>query len=90
MRGYLAYLLRLWHIKGAGKLGWRASLEDSHSGERLGFPNVEALIDYLTQVIMNRGYTTDHENVIQLLSAANLKVAGNWCPEPEPKSDLDV
>ena len=50
MRGYLAYLLRLWHIKGAGKLGWRASLEDSHSGERLGFPNVEALIDYLREL----------------------------------------
>jgi hypothetical protein len=51
MRGYQAYLLRLWHIKGVGKLGWRASLEDSHSGERLGFPNVEALIDYLRELV---------------------------------------
>ena len=53
MRDYLAYLLRLWHIKGAGELGWRASLEDPHSGEMLGFPNVEALIDYLRELVGN-------------------------------------
>jgi hypothetical protein len=45
---------------------------------------------YLTQVDMNRGYTTDHENVIQLRYAARPKVASNWCHEPEPKSDPDV
>ena len=46
--------------------------------------------DYLTQVNMHRRYTTDHENVLQLLVAANTKVASNWCLEPEHKSDLDV
>jgi len=51
MRGYLAYLLRLWHIKDAGKLGWRASLEDPHTGKYLGFSNVEALIDYIRELV---------------------------------------
>ena len=53
MRDYLAYLLRIWHIKGEGELGWRASLEDPHSGEMLGFPNIEALIDYLHELVRN-------------------------------------
>jgi hypothetical protein len=52
-RRYLAYLLRLWQIKDAGKLVWRASLEDPHTGERQGFANLEALIDFLWGQIRN-------------------------------------
>jgi hypothetical protein len=48
---YRAYMLRLWHVKGMGRSGWRASLEDPHSGEKLGFPNIEALIDYLLELV---------------------------------------
>lgn len=51
---YLAYLLRLWQVKEAGKLAWRASLEDPHTGERQGFPNLEALMAYLWEQVRNR------------------------------------
>jgi len=51
---YLAYLLRLWQVKDAGKLAWRASLEDSHTGERQGFPSLEALVAFLWEQVRNR------------------------------------
>lgn len=50
---YLAYLLRLWQVKDAGKLIWRASLEDSHTGERQGFPSLEALVTFLLEQVRN-------------------------------------
>ena len=52
-RRYLAYLLRLWQVTDAGKLVWRASLEDPHTGERLGFASLEALIAFLGEQIGN-------------------------------------
>lgn len=48
---YFAYLLRIWQIRDAGQLIWRASLEDPHTGKREGFPNLEALIDFLMKMI---------------------------------------
>ncbi|UCH60847.1 MAG: hypothetical protein JSV61_05025 [Anaerolineales bacterium] len=51
---YLAYLLRLWQVKDAGKLIWRASLEDSHTGDRQGFPSLEALVTFLLEQVRNR------------------------------------
>ena len=47
MGRYLAYLLRIWQIKDAGQVVWHASLEDPHTGERQGFPNLNALIAFL-------------------------------------------
>lgn len=44
-RTYHAYLLRLW-CEGEGG-DWRAMLEDPHTGERRGFPDIGALIAYL-------------------------------------------
>jgi hypothetical protein len=50
-RDYVAYLLRLWREKG-GELGWwRASLQDPHSGERVGFASLEELFVYLRREI---------------------------------------
>jgi hypothetical protein len=49
-RGYAAYLLRLWREKGTGPTRWRASLQDPHSGERVGFANLEELLGYLRRV----------------------------------------
>ena len=46
-RDYFAYLLRLWREKGGEAGRWRASLQDPHSGERLGFANLEALCSHL-------------------------------------------
>jgi hypothetical protein len=52
-RDYAAYLLRLWRERGGGTTRWRASLQDPHSGERVGFANLEELFGYL------RGQTGD-------------------------------
>jgi hypothetical protein len=53
-RLYLAYLLRIWQVKVAGQLVWRASLEDPHTGERRGFPNLDALIAFLLEQVHHR------------------------------------
>ena len=44
---YKSYLLRLWQSGSASLPVWRASLEDPHTGERLGFPDLEQLFAYL-------------------------------------------
>ena len=47
-RRYLAYLLRVWHVSGHdGSPGWRASLEDVHTGARQGFGSLEQLLAFL-------------------------------------------
>jgi hypothetical protein len=44
---YRSYLLRLWHTPGARGGAWRASLEDPHTGIRIGFSSVERLHTFL-------------------------------------------
>ena len=44
---YHSYLLRLWRVQGEAGAGWRASLEEVHSGELLGFADLAALRSYL-------------------------------------------
>jgi len=46
-RGYISYLIRLWQVKNAGKLVWRASLESPSTGERRGFANLDDLFGFL-------------------------------------------
>jgi hypothetical protein len=46
-RKYLAFLLRLWQVEQGGRAVWRASLEDTRSGERRGFANLDALVEFL-------------------------------------------
>ena len=46
-RGYVSYLIRLWQIKNAGKLVWRASLESPSTGERVGFASLDELFGFL-------------------------------------------
>ncbi len=46
--GYLSYLVRLWRVDEA-EAGWRASLHDPRTGERLGFASVDDLVAYLRQ-----------------------------------------
>jgi hypothetical protein len=45
---YRAYMLRLWRVQGEQGPNWRATLEDAQTGERRGFPDLEALCRYLT------------------------------------------
>lgn len=44
---YSAYLLRLWQTASSGELVCRASIEDAHSTERVGFGSLDELFDYL-------------------------------------------
>lgn len=48
--GYYACLLRLWRVQGPGPGDWHAALEDAHTGERTGFPNLDTLFAYLRQL----------------------------------------
>ena len=44
---YYSYLLRLWRT-GEGH-PWRGSLEDAETGERVGFSDLEALVQFLRE-----------------------------------------
>jgi hypothetical protein len=46
---YFAYLLRLWREKGGETARWRASLQDPHSGERVGFAHLDELVAFLRE-----------------------------------------
>ena len=47
---YFAWLLRIWQ-SGEQEAVWRASLEDPHTGERIGFANLPGLWAYVKQRI---------------------------------------
>ena len=46
---YLAYLLRLWRVRGDGEegAGWRALLKSPLTGEQHGFASLEELCEFL-------------------------------------------
>ncbi len=52
---YLAYMLRLWRagdLPVAGQTpNWRASLENPHTGERIGFGSLAELFTFLQEEI---------------------------------------
>ena len=47
--GYQSYLLRLWREKGGASIQWRASLQDPHSSERVGFAHLDELVAFLRE-----------------------------------------
>ena len=49
---YLAYMLRLWQT-GEDEMAWRASLENPHTRERVGFDSTEALYEHIQHCIDN-------------------------------------
>jgi hypothetical protein len=56
---YISYLLRIWQSNG-NETAWRASLQDPHTGERLGFASIDDLCIFLRRqagVMSNRGGT---------------------------------
>jgi hypothetical protein len=60
---YRAYLLRFWeegHPQADWPAEWRFSLEDPHTGERLGFASMEKLVAFLRQT-MGRAEPFDPE-----------------------------
>lgn len=48
-RRYFAYLLRCWQSNEEERLVWRASLEDPHTGERIGFATLDAAVAFLRE-----------------------------------------
>lgn len=58
---YFSYLLRIWSPGDEGEVSWRASLDDPRTGERLGFPCLEALFEYLQEHI-NQDTGTEKES----------------------------
>ena len=44
---YHSYLLRMWRVQDDKGVDWRATLEEVHSGEILGFPDLASLLGYL-------------------------------------------
>ncbi len=49
---YCSYLLRIWVEPGDGDQ-WRFSLEDTRTGNRVGFSSLEKLTLYLKTIIQN-------------------------------------
>jgi hypothetical protein len=52
---YLSYLLRVWRVEVREQTLWRASLECPHTGEQLGFADLEALYRYLRAETQQEG-----------------------------------
>ncbi len=48
---YYSYLLRLWLPGDERGVSWHASLENPMTGERLGFPTLQALWVYLQELV---------------------------------------
>ena len=48
-RDYQAYLLRLWRVNTGRGTVWHASLEDSRTGERRGFADLDSLFAFLKE-----------------------------------------
>ena len=49
---YCSYLLRIW-IEPTDGEEWRFSLEDTRTGKRHGFANLDKLVGYLTHIQEN-------------------------------------
>ncbi len=45
-----SFLLRLWCANAHSPSNWQASLEDSHTHERIGFGDLEHLFAYLMEL----------------------------------------
>ena len=56
-RPYLAFLLRLWQVRDEGQAGWRASLENAHTGNRQGFASLTDLFTFLEREV----WQVDHD-----------------------------
>lgn len=46
---YISYLLCVWRSNGGCKRAWQASLQDPHTGKRIGFASLDDLFAFLRQ-----------------------------------------
>ena len=58
---YISYLLRLWQTTSGDKVVWRASLENSQTGERHGFASLDALLCFLRQTADTETEPSGHD-----------------------------
>ena len=58
---YRVYLLRLWRPGRDAEGGWRASLQEPLSDERIGFGSLDALLAYLRRETISPDTTTSDE-----------------------------
>ena len=61
-RDYIAYLLRLWRETGGKSIRWRASLQDPHSGERVGFAGLEECLEFLRRQVVAATDSDEKQN----------------------------
>ena len=80
---YISYLLRMWRANGEGKEVWRASLENPHTGERLGFASLDKLFAFLQQ----QTGAVPAQMTIEMSEQKSIKVARTFGPEEEVKND---
>ena len=59
---YLAYLLRLWRMRGERPAGWRASLVCPGDGEQHGFASLDELFLFLRRQTGEGSDTGDAED----------------------------
>lgn len=56
---YLSFLLRVWRVGQNEHSVWRASLEDTRTGERHGFASLEELMRFLREQIFEKEEKTN-------------------------------
>ncbi len=52
---YRSYLLRLWCDEWGETACWQASLDNPHTGERIGFASLEDLFAFLVELVQATG-----------------------------------
>jgi hypothetical protein len=62
---YISYLLRVWRSNG-DETAWRASLQNPHTGERIGFASINELCAFLQQQIGVLSSSEDNAEAVQL------------------------
>jgi len=60
---YATYLLRIWPANATDNISWRAILVNPHTGERRGFPNLNALFICLEAQTGERLIAIDQEEL---------------------------
>ena len=65
-RTYHAYLFRLWRVNSGRATVWHASLEDSRTGERKGFADLQGLLAFLEEQTDNMDRLTPSDKGGQL------------------------
>lgn len=64
-RYYRSYLVRLWRDEGDDHAVWRGSIEDPHTGVRVGFADLARLCEFLRQQTAAAARNPDEASLMQ-------------------------